>query len=147
LSFVVLLPDARDGLGAIEEKLSEPELARWLATIPRASVEVTLPRFKLETEVGLVETLKKLGMALAFGDGADFSGIAEGKPLAVSSAIHKAFVAVDEEGTEAAAATTLGIEPTAAHLPPVVRCDHPFLFFIRDVHTSRILFMGRLISP
>jgi serine protease inhibitor len=145
LSLVVLLPNARDGLGALEARLDEPTLAGWLDAMPRRKVTVTLPKFKLESSFGLNDELKKLGMKRAFGDGADFTGIAPG--LAISAVVHKAFVAVDEKGTEAAAATGVVMSITAVEPKTDFRADHPFLFFIRDVRSGRILFMGRVARP
>jgi len=114
------------------------------------TVIVSLPRFKMEAEFTLKPVLRALGAELAFSDQADFSGIGE-EPLKVSEVVHKAFVDVNEEGTEAAAATggvmcgCAAIMPTQ---PPIVfKADHPFLFFIRDRNTNAVLFSGRLLEP
>src|SRR5207253_1695750 len=111
-----------------------------------AVVEVMLPRFRVTAEFSLEGELSRMGMPLAFSLSADFSGIAGGKEtLRLSKVVHKAFVDVNEEGTEAAAATAtvlLGGGPPPT--PAVFRADHPFLFLIRDVRSGSILFLGRL---
>ena len=109
-------------------------------------VSVFLPRFKLEKELSLIKFLQALGMTAAFdGDSADFSGIAN-LPLFITHIIHKAFVEVNEEGTEAAAATAVVMDEKAV-VAPVFRADRPFLFLIRDVNSGSILFMGKMADP
>ena len=113
-------------------------------------LEVSLPRFKLTAECELRDALSALGMPVAFKPGeADFSGITGTRDLAISAVVHKAFVEVEEKGTEAAAATGVVFARTAAIAqPPVIfRADHPFFFLIRDVQTGTILFLGRLVRP
>ena len=101
----------------------------------------------------MADTLKAMGMELAFnGNAADFSGMTGGRDLFISAVIHKAFVDVNEEGTEAAAATGIIMEPTSAPFeepkePPVFRADHPFVFMIRDNRNGAIMFLGRLTNP
>jgi serpin B len=109
---------------------------------------VLLPRFKLSGEFDLGETLKAMGMVDAFG-AADFSGMTGQRDLFISAVVHKAFVDVNEEGTEAAAATGIVVADTAvAHHPPAVfRADHPFLFLIRENSTGSVLFLGRVVDP
>src|SRR5271157_759719 len=124
LATIVLLPDAIDGLGALEQKLT--------------------PEFSLST------VLAAMGMPLAFDDRADFAGMSTEKYLYISAVLHKAFVDVNEEGTEAAAAT--GVVVTARAMmrpqePALFRADHPFLFLIVDNRTKSILFLGRVINP
>ena len=108
-----------------------------------------MPKFKFESEFGLADPLAALGMTDAFDpDKADFSGMTERKDLYVSSVIHKAFVAVDEKGTEAAAATAVIVGVTSAQQPDVtLTIDRPFLFIIRDLPTGQILFIGRVLNP
>jgi serpin B len=150
LSMVVLLPRDPAGLSALEKQLTPEHLDGWLTALQPEEVEAYLPRFKLEMGFQLNQALEAMGIHLAFSDAADFSGMEEpgdGK-LRVSAAFQKAFVEVNEEGTEAAAATgvvmhTMAIVRHAA--PPVFRADHPFLFLIRDRKTNTILFMGRLV--
>jgi serpin B len=149
---VVLLPNDVAGLAALEHSLTSANLEKWFAEY-RAERQaiVTLPKFTMTQKFTLKETLEKLGMKLAFEPGAaDFSGMTGKKDLWISDAIHKAFVDVNEEGTEAAAATGLVFRATAmAHEPPPVtfRADHPFVFMIRDNKSGGILFMGRVTDP
>ncbi len=149
LSMVIFLPREVDGLAALEKKLSLENLESWLGGLRRQTVQVSLPRFTMTSEFGLQEVLKSLGMTDAFSlPPADFSGMNGHKDLFISAVIHKAFVDVNEEGTEAAAATAVVMMRSAAPRPPVVfRADHPFIFLIRDNTSGSILFIGRLVSP
>ncbi len=152
-ALVVVLPDARDGLAAIEGSLDAATLAGWISGATTRPVNVKLPRFRIEPGAGLLlrEVLSGLGMAGSFGGGADLTGMAPASEgIYISEAIHKAFIAVDESGTEAAAATavmTKGGGPPPAAPPIEFTADHPFLFLIRDVKTDAIVFMGRLAEP
>ena len=105
------------------------------------------PKFKMTYEAGLNETLKALGMKTAFSDAADFSGINGSGQLKIDEVKHKAFVEVDEEGTEAAAATSIGISVTSVVQPYILRFDEPFLFFIREASSGLILFAGQVNDP
>jgi serpin B len=150
LSMVVLLPKKADGLPALEAKLTASSLHEWLGKLRKQEVHVTLPRFKMTREFGLKPALKALGMRQAFvPGGADFTGMAgsEGRKLFIQAVVHKAFVDVNEEGTEAAAATGVVFKTTAARITPVFRADHPFVFLIRDNRTGTVLFLGRLTNP
>jgi serpin B len=152
LSMVVLLPKQADGLEQLESTLNAVKLDGWIGKLaPSQKVEVFLPRFKLDFGLELGGTLKELGMPLAFGPQADFSGITTSRHLYLSAVIHKAFVEVNEEGTEAAAATAIIMTRSsimAPQRPPVVfRADHPFLFLIRDIRSGSILFLGRVANP
>lgn len=153
LSMVLLLPEA----GSTTDELSADTLAKvstWLDGVPPTrEVIVTLPKFKMTVSSGLNEVLIGMGMPTAFDDqAADFSGMANDR-LYISDVLHKAFVEVNEEGTEAAAATAVVIRPTSACFgcfdpPPIYfTADHPFHFFIRDNTTSTILFLGRVSDP
>lgn len=149
LSMVVLLPRQRDGLADLESKLSRERLGEWMKRLaPTRDLSVTMPKFKFTAEFQLNDALQALGMKDAFGPKADLSGMA-GNPgdLRISHVIHKAFVDVNEEGTEAAAATAVVVEARAFRESPVFRADHPFLFLIRDVKTGAILFLGRMQDP
>jgi serpin B len=109
-----------------------------------------LPKFKYEYSLSLVDALTGMGMTDAFDPGrADFSGMDDARDLYIGDILHKAFVAVDEAGTEAAAATVVIMELTAIQVeqPLEFRVDRPFLFIIRDIPTSSILFMGRVMNP
>jgi serpin B len=153
LSMVVLLPKKIDGLADLEKGLTADKLAGWVGKLNKQKVIVSLPKFKTEQRISLAKTLADMGMKLAFDDQrADLSGIG-GQPhdLYISDVIHKAYIDVNEEGTEAAAATAVVIaEPSAVRIEPptpVFRADHPFLFLIRDTHTGAVLFLGRMAEP
>jgi serpin B len=151
LSMIVLLPKETEGLPRLEKKLTQANLQEWTQGLRRQKVIVYLPRFKMTSQFGLTDTLQAMGMRLAFEPGkADFSGMSRSEELFISAVIHKAFVDVNEEGTEAAAATGVAIAATAAPLqeePPVFRADRPFVFLIRDNRTGSIVFMGRVTNP
>ena len=150
VSMVVLLPRKVDGLGQIENALSVKNLAAWTGRMKRRSVRVILPRFKMTSQFGLAGILAAMGMPDAFDERADFSGMDGRKWLYISAVIHKAFVDVNERGTEAAAATAVVAKEKgiARHQrPPVFRADHPFLFVIRENRSGSILFLGRVANP
>lgn len=150
LSMVILLPRKADGLAALEKRLTSEHLKSWLDRLSKREVSVWLPRFKMTREYRLRETLVAMGMKKAFTGGeADFSGMNGKRDLAISDVVHKAFVDVNEEGTEAAAATAviMGRGATMPQPVPVFRADHPFVFMIRDTKTGTILFLGRVRSP
>jgi serpin B len=149
VAMVILLPHSIDGLGELESHLSAKFLAGVVDGMEREAVEAAIPKFKFSAQFGLAGKLKEMGMAAAFTPGrADFSGI-DGEPdLYISAVEHKAFIAVDEQGTEAAAATGMVMSPTAV-MPPQMTftADHPFLFVIRDRGSGAVLFLGRVEDP
>lgn len=150
LSMLVCLPRMKDGLPDLESKLAPETLDEWTSSLKRQHVNVFFPKFTTAQNLNLKETLHELGMVDAFTDDADFSGMEPKKELSITDALHKAFIDVDEKGTEAAAATAVVMGITSVMPPEVVpefRADHPFLFFIRDNQTGSILFMGRLTQP
>ncbi|MGO9244559.1 MAG: serpin family protein [Verrucomicrobiia bacterium] len=155
LSMVVLLPRKMDGIGALENDLTAGKLAEWMEGLRQKEVQevkVYLPKFKLTRKFSLAETLAKIGMTDAFSqEEANFSGMDGHTNLCISAVVHKAFVDVNEEGTEAAAATVVGMVTSGIHLRPptipVFRADHPFVFLIQDNHTGSILFLGRVMDP
>ena len=148
LSLVVLLPRDRAGLSAFEKSLDSSRLTGLLESLSSRKVDVYLPRFELEAQFQLAEALSKLGMPLAFGGGADFSGITADEALFISAVVHKAMVEVNEEGTVAAAATAVVMSKSASREEvPVFRADHPFLFLIRHAPSGCILFLGRMAVP
>ncbi|NXK52211.1 SPB6 protein, partial [Chauna torquata] len=154
LSMIILLPDAiqdgSTGLGKLERELTYEKLIDWInpEMMDSTEVKVCLPRFKLEENYDLKPVLSSMGMPDAFDLlKADFSGISTGNELALSEVVHKAFVEVNEEGTEAAAATAGVMVMRCAMIAPDFTADHPFLFFIRHNKTSSILFCGRFCSP
>jgi serpin B len=151
LSMLIVLPTKKDGLTALEMRFTAEGMYRQVVDglDQEEGIIVSLPRFTLEAEFRLKPVLCALGAELAFSDEADFSGIGE-EPLQISEVIHKAFVEVNEEGTEAAAATGVSaglclVRPATE--PVVFKADHPFLFFIRDRDTNAVLFSGRLLDP
>jgi serine protease inhibitor len=151
LSMLVLLPRQLDGCAQLEEHLTPTLLARTITDLRAQKVQLFLPKFKLESSLDLNRTLSAMGMRDAFTSAADFSGMDGTRLLFISSVFHKAWGEVNEEGTEAAAATAVVVGLTAVRKspppPPVFRADHPFLFFIRDTASSALLFMGRLADP
>ena len=151
LSMVVLVPRQADGLAAVEKDLSS-NLDAWLGGLKSRRVDISLPRFKTTCSFLLSRELTALGMTDAFSSSAaDFSGMTGAEKLFISEVVHKAYVAVDEEGTEAAAATAVLMAGGAARPPTdppvVVKADRPFLFLIRHNGTGSILFIGRVVSP
>lgn len=148
LSMVVILPDEVAGLPALEESLTLEILEGWLAAIRHEEVTVFLPRFRFTAATDLAPVLQALGMTDAFGDRADFSAMDGTRELYLQAAVHKAFVQVDEEGTEAAAATGIAVGAKMEPGEPIVfRADHPFLFLVRDRESGAILFLGRVAEP
>ena len=150
LEFVVLLPRTDVAGEQPEQHLSAGQLQRLLAQRRGREVSCWLPSFKLETAFSLNDPLKKLGMATAFDrERADFSGMTGRDDLFVSAVVHKAFIEVDEKGTEAAAATGVVMSLKAAMPPRPVefRADHPFVFLIRHIASDSILFLGYCANP
>ena len=149
IAFDVLLPKSVAGVSDLEKSLTPENLTGWLGQLATRNVQVSLPKFRVESEFSLGKALSIMGMAAAFTNHADFSGIASKGGLAISEVAHKAFVDVSEQGTEAAAATGIGVHATAMRMPEqavVFRADHPFLFLIRDTRTEVVLFIGRLMN-
>lgn len=151
LAMLVVLPRAKEGLAVLEAELTPARLAEWRDTLAVRDVRVFLPKFKLTWgATALNGPLTALGMKTAFSDTrADFSGM-DGRLhwLYIGAVLHKAFVEVNEEGTEAAAATAVVIKARSMpQRPKEFRADHPFLFLIQEEQTGAILFMGRLADP
>jgi len=151
LSMVFLLPERR-ALATLERQLSAKKLDEWIKALRKQKVKVQVPRFKFEMAkpLSLNQPLQALGMKDAFDDlNADFTGLHTGKEiLFISHVLHKAYVEVNEQGTEAAAATSVIIkERAAAPRETVFRADRPFLFLIRENKTGGILFLGRMTNP
>jgi len=150
LSMMVLLPKKPDGLPELEKSLSAEKINELRSNYAFREVMLYLPKFKLDASFSLGETLQKLGMKLAFTGDADFSGMDGKRDLSISAVVHKAYVDVNEIGTEAAAATGVIMSRAArpTQTPPAVfRADHPFLFMICDRRDGNILFMGRMTKP
>ncbi len=151
LTMVILLPKKVDGIGKLENQLTPALISGVLGRMKEQRVEIFLPRFKLESNFGLKGVLEKMGMTDAFTAQADFSGIDGKRRLYLSAVFHKAWGEVNEEGTEAAAATAVvasrAPSPVAPAAPPVFRADHPFIFFIRHPQSGTLLFIGRFSKP
>jgi serpin B len=154
LSMVVLLPRKRGGLKALEAKLSETWLRGVTRRLRHQRVRIYLPKFKTSSSFSLASALKALGIKRAFTDAAEFSGIT--KPgsdrLKISKVVHKTFVSVSENGTEAAAATAVMMLKAGGMpmRPPRIytfRADHPFIYLLRDRSTGTVLFIGRVVDP
>lgn len=149
LSMVILLPKATDGIQRMESELTVENLSAWLDGLRKQEVKVTIPKFKMTSKFSLQQVLAKMGMTDAFSDAADFSGMTGRRDLFISAVIHQAYVDVNEEGTEAAAATGVVMKLTSIgpDRTPVFRADHPFIFTIRDNESGSILFLGRVMNP
>jgi serpin B len=146
LEMVVLLPAARDGLPELEAALNAGILEAWLGRLRTQTVRVSLPRFSTRSRFELSKTLAEMGMPAAFSRAADFSGM-NGRPhdLFISLIVHEAFIEVNEQGTEAAAAT--GIVLKRGPRPRTLVADHPFIFLIRDTESGSVVFLGRIMQP
>jgi serpin B len=149
LSMVIFLPEAGT-FEAFEESLDAERADAILQSLGRREVALIMPKFEVESDFSLADALAALGMPVAFSPDADFSGMDGTYDLFISDVIHKAFVSVDEAGTEAAAATAVIMEAEAAleeEEPIEVTVDRPFIFIIRDIETEAILFVGRVVNP
>ena len=158
VAMTFVLPDAPDGLDAVEKRLSTATIDAWTAAMKPQQVNVALPKFEINpaASLSLGDTLKELGMPIAFdASKADFTGMSTprnaGERLEITKVFHKAFVKLDEKGTEAAAATAVVISVESAIVPQgravEFKADHPFLFVMRHVKSGAILFMGRVSDP
>jgi serpin B len=143
----VVLPD--DGaFGRVEQQVRSGGFAGFTGEGQPTVVDLSLPRWSFRTSAPLKEPLVALGMPTAFGDGADFTPMTrEDLPLVVADVVHQGFVAVDEEGTEAAAATAVVMAETAAPVAVPFVVDRPFLFVVHDVEHGMPLFVGRVTDP
>ncbi len=146
LSMVILLPQ-EGAFETFEGTLDAERVGTMVQDMTSTSVALTMPKFSFDWDVSLKETLPAMGMPVAFGGGADFSGMTGSRDLFIDDVIHKAFVAVDEEGTEAAAATAVVMRESAPASPVEFTVDRPFIFLIRDRETGTILFIGRVMDP
>ncbi|MGE5294442.1 MAG: serpin family protein [Solirubrobacterales bacterium] len=151
LSMMILLPKDAGGIRRLEQDLTVEKIPEWLGQVSRQEVIVSLPRFRMVGKLDLAAELQAMGMTDAFSrDKADFTGMVTGvKGLYVSAVVHQALIDVNEEGTEAAAATgaVMGVTSAKPEPTPVFRADHPFVFLIRDKASGSILFLGRVMSP
>jgi serine protease inhibitor len=161
VAMLVILPRSADGLEALEKQLTSKDLGTWVGKLRQRRVHVFLPKFKVETKYDLGQALQGLGMVRAFKDarqpgGAQFDGMSQSQDpaqkLYVSKVLHKAFVEVNEKGTEAAAATAVmmlekSAAPASVPFTPTFRADRPFLFLVRDRQSGSVLFLGRVLNP
>jgi serine protease inhibitor len=147
---LILLPQQMDGLTELESSLTQESLALWTRYLHQAKVQVYLPRFKINCPINLNGNLKAMGMRDAFDDSkANFSGM-DGREnwLFIGEFIHQAFIDVNEEGSEAAAATAVVMKSRSLPTPPIVfQSNHPFVFLIQDKYTGTVLFLGRFATP
>ena len=147
ISMLVLVPDQGE-FSNFEENLSFEQLTQMVESLEYTPMYLRFPKFEFESEIGLAQTLAEMGMPNAFSSAADFTGMTGSKDLYISDVFHKAFVSVDEEGTEAAAATAVVMKMVSAPLNPVeLTVDRPFIFLIREHETNSILFIGRVVEP
>lgn len=147
LSMLILLPKSND-IKPIENSLSEKKLSEIKGKLEETRVDVYIPKFTFDTKYFMTDTLSKMGMPTAFTMDADLSGMDGSKMLYISKVIHQAFVDVNEEGTEAAAATgiAVGLKMAIKEIPTFI-ADHPFIFIIQDKKSGNILFLGRVSNP
>jgi serpin B len=147
LSMVIFLP-VGGNFSVFERELTAQRANDIIANLESRQVNLAMPRFTFETNLGLKKTLSDMGMPVAFTDAADFSGMTGTNGLTIQDVIHKAFIALDENGTEAAAATAVMVGITSLPANPVdVTIDRPFIFLIRDIPTGTVLFLGRVLNP
>jgi len=153
LSMVMITPNSPDGLTTIERQLDSKNLTSWLSSLQKRKLHVTMPKFKSEASYKMNELLIEMGMPTAFTGAANFNGICAGESsanLCISAVVHKAFVEVNEEGTEAAAATAVAAILSSVQVEPFIphfRADKPFIYMIRDNASGTILFLGRMNNP
>jgi serpin B len=146
LSMVILLPEAGN-FQAFEEGLQAQKISDIISGLQSTGVALTMPKFEFDSEFSLKDTLAGMGMPIAFSGAADFSGMTGSPDLYIDAVLHKAFVAVDEAGTEAAAATAVIMREEAPDQQAEVTINRPFIFLIRDIETGAILFVGRVMNP
>ena len=146
-SMYVLLPSKDLGVAGLLPYITEDGFREVLRNMSAKSVKLSLPKFKVETEMSLVKTLQKMGIRTVFTSAADLTGIAHG-PLSVSDVLQKSVVEVDEKGSEAAAVTAIMVRMTSAEISrdPVMTVDRPFYYMIADVQSDRVLFAGRIMN-
>uniref|UniRef100_A0A3Q3XDC7 Serpin domain-containing protein n=1 Tax=Mola mola TaxID=94237 RepID=A0A3Q3XDC7_MOLML len=143
-SMMIVLP-YEGKMKEVENYLTREHLNHWHDSLYRTSVDLSMPKFSINADASLDSTLKEMGIADAFSDQADFSGISDETKLKVSKVSHRAVLSVDEKGTTAAASTTIEVMPMS--MPEIMKLDRPFLVFILEESTSNILFMGKITNP
>ncbi len=146
-SMVVLLPKQDKNIDSLINKLNNDKWNNWLGNLNKREINLWIPKFKLEYEIELKKALSSLGMGIAFSGSADFSKIDGKKDLYISKVKHKTFVEVNEEGTEAAAVTSIEIRLTSMPIQTTMRINRPFIFAIKERKTGSILFIGKILNP
>ncbi len=146
ISMLVILPSS--DLASIETTLTSEKLNEYKSQMQQTKLDsIALPKFEFDTKYFMKDTLSALGMPTAFTDNANFSGMTGTNDLMIGFVIHQAFIKVDEVGTEAAAATAVGMISTSMPQQTVFRADHPFIFIVQDRETGNILFLGKVVDP
>jgi len=147
LSMVIIMP--KEGqFAAFENSLDAARVSSIIESLKTSVVDLSLPKFEFDASFDLVQELAAMGMPIAFTDQADFSGMTGNRDLCIGDVVHKAFVSVDEAGTEAAAASAVIMELTSMPSEKVtMTVNHPFIFLIRDIPTGTVLFIGRVVNP
>ncbi|MEO8210503.1 MAG: serpin family protein [bacterium] len=155
-SMIIILPEIMDGISDLESNFSLENYIDWSKNLKQEIVDVSIPKFKLESEFNLSKVLSKMGMEVAFSDKADFTGMldsnSEAEKLKIKDVIHKSFIEVNEVGTEASAATAVQFAYETGNGPSVenkktFKADHPFIFLIKENTSNAILFLGRIMNP
>lgn len=152
LSMLVILPK-NNNLSSTEKSFNYKQLNGWILKLKSKKVDISMPKFKIETKESIAEDLKSMGMPTAFSNNADFSGITNTKELSISDVIHQTFIENKEDGTEAAAATAMTMMSSSPPPQPekekiyIFNANHPFIFLIQQNKTGNILFMGRIAKP
>ncbi len=147
-SMIIILPNSGNGIDNILDQLNETNWNIWLKSLTIKEGELWLPKFEINYYLKLNDVLAIMGMGIAFSDGADFSRIFSSGGLCISEVLHKTYVKVDEEGTEAAAVTSVGVGTTSVGGSNFyMRVDRPFIYVIKDNYSNSILFIGKIINP
>jgi serpin B len=148
-SMTILLPQVPAHIDALIAELTPEKWSAWMGSFSKHTVDLSLLKFTMQYDITMNDVLTALGMGIAFSDGADFTRMYRPGNLKISQVKHKAFVQVDEEGTEAAAVTSVGIVETSGTGGGslIMRVDHPLVFAIRENHSGTILFIGKVVAP
>ncbi len=144
----VLLPDEQSCSCSLPGLLTDAGFSSWVSQMNKEKIDLSFPRFKYGYDKTLSQVLSDMGMGIAFTDAADFSNISDQYDLLINDVLHQTFIETNEEGTEAAAVTVVGVGTTSMPPPPLVfKMDHPFIYIIRETTTNSIIFMGRVADP
>ena len=147
-SMTILLPKRQKTPDSLVSDFTQENWAEWMSSFSEKKGSLMFPKFKMEYEILLKSILTNLGMGIAFSEQANFTGIHENGGLLISEVIHKTFIEVDEEGTEAAAVTAVVVGATSVDPAGfTMRVDRPFVFLIREIHANTLLFMGKIVEP